>query len=206
MYFDRYRDAFEYVRGYYEKTAPQDRYAFHPWSSPEFKLAHVLRELRYSMMLASTREANLDTVSLAAILHDLAAYAAERRDHAIAGSKVAEDYLRKEDYPDALTRDVVRAIAVHAGPLIFEARTIEEKILQDADTIDKVSAFGITALLLNCGSMKCPPNQALEELKKEMLPKLKWYVETMHTPEGKRIVSKGCRYSKRFISLLEEQL
>ena len=41
-------------------------------------------------------------------------------------------------FPNELVRKVTRAIAVHSGPLAFEANTLEEKILQDADTIDKV--------------------------------------------------------------------
>ncbi len=203
---DKYGEAIEYVKQYYGETAPKDHSAYHPWSLPEFKLEHVSRVLRYSMMLAARRKTNLDVVALAAILHDLAIYTAERKDHAIEGARLAEEYLKERDYPDDLTKRVARVIAVHAGPLVFEAKTIEDKILQDADTIDKVGAFGITALLLHYGSKGYLPRQALDEFKKESPKRLKWFVQTMHTPEGKRMVTEGCESYRRFIKDLENEL
>jgi uncharacterized protein len=206
LLIDKYKDALEHVRQYYEETAPKDRSAYHLWGLPQFKTEHVLRVLRYSLMLASKRKADLDVVALAAILHDLAIYTAERKDHAVEGSKLAEKYLTEKGYQDELVKRVVRAIAVHAGPLVFEASTIEDKILQDADTIDKVSAFGITSTLLHYGSRGYLPGQALDEMKKDCPPRLKWMLETMHTREGKRTVRQGCKYFKNFIALLEKEL
>lgn len=206
LLIDKYKDALEHVRQYYEETAPKDRSAYHPWSLPQFKMEHVLRVLRYSLMLASRRKTNLDVVVLAAILHDLAIYTAERKDHAVEGSKLAEKYLTENGYQDELVKRVVRAIAVHAGPLVFEANAIEDRILQDADTIDKVSAFGITSDLLHYGSKGYLPGQALDEMKKASPPRLKWMLETMHTKEGKRIVNRGCKYFRNFIVLLEKEL
>lgn len=201
----KYADAISFVRTHYEKTAPKDRFSYHPWSLPEFKVEHVLRVLKYCMRLAVRRKVDLDVIALSAILHDLAVYTSRER-HAIEGSKIAKKYLNEKKYPKEFVEKVVRAIAVHSGPLAFEAETVEEKILQDADTIDKVSAFGITVHLLHCGYMKHMPKEALGKLKETILPRLKWYRETMHTPEGKRIVSKGCKYVRKFIEKLEREL
>jgi len=206
LLIEKYKDALEHVLQYYEETAPRWQTPYHPWSLPQFKMEHVLRVLRYSLMLASRRKTNLDVVVLAAILHDLAIYTAERKDHAVEGSKLAEKYLTENGYQDELVKKVVRVIAVHAGPLVFEASTIEDKILQDADTIDKVSVFGITSNLLYYGSKEYLPKQALDEMKKDVPPKLQWMLETMHTKEGKRIVNRGCKYFRNFIVLLEKEL
>lgn len=202
-FVEKYSDVIEFVRQYYERTVP--KHAPHPWIFPEFKVEHVLRVLRYSMLIAVGREVDLDVIALAAILHDIAAYNYEKH-HAIDGSRIAEKYLVDRGFPNELVRKVTRAIAVHSGPLAFEANTLEEKILQDADTIDKVGAFGITTFLLYCGSQKYTPRQALEELKKTIVPKLEWYRKTMHTPEGKRLVEEGCKYIENFIKKLEKEL
>jgi uncharacterized protein len=202
-FVNKYSDVKRFVREYYEKTVPKD--APHPWVFPEFKVEHVLRVLKYSMMLAAERIVDLDVIALAALLHDIAAYD-YRKNHAIEGSKIAEKYLADKGYPNELVKKVVRAIAVHSGSLAFEANTIEEKILQDADTIDKVGAFGITTFLLKCGNERHTPKQALDELKKALLPKLEWYRRTMHTPEGKRLVEEGCKYIEKFIEKLEKEL
>ncbi len=201
----KYADAINFVRKYYEKTAPKDRFSSYPWSLPEFKIEHVLRVLRYCMMLAVRRKVDLDVIALSAILHDLAVYTS-RKQHAIEGSKVAEKYLKEKKYPEEFVKKVVRAIAVHSGPLAFEAETMEERILQDADTIDKVGALGITVHLLHCGCMEHMPKEALSKLKERILPRLEFYRKTMHTPEGKKIVSKGCKYVRTFIERLEREL
>lgn len=188
---DKYRDVVEFVKEYYERTAPIAKTIHHPWNLPQFKIDHILRVLRYSLMLSTKRNVDFDVITLAALMHDLALYTSGRRNHAIESSKVAEKYLHGINYPKEIKEKVVRAIAVHSGPLAFEANTLEEKILQDADTIDKVGAFGITAFLLYCGSRKYTPKQSLDEIKKVLFPKLKWHYRTMHTPEGKRMVKRG---------------
>ena len=206
LLIEKYKGALEHVKRFYEETASKWQSQYHPWSVPQFKMEHVLRVLRYSLMLASRRKADTDVVALAAILHDLAIYTAERKDHAVEGSKLTEKYLTENGYQDELVKRVVRAIAVHAGPLVFEANTIEDKILQDADTIDKVSAFGITSNLLYYGSKGYLPKQALDEMKKDSPPRLEWMLDTMHTKEGRKMVNRGCRYFKHFMVLLEKEI
>lgn len=170
----KYADAISFVKAYYEETAPKDRFSFYPWSFPEFKVEHVLRVLRYCMMLAVKRKVDLDVIALSAILHDLAVYTS-RKQHAIEGSKIAEKYLKGKRYPKEFVKKVV-------------------------------SAFGITAHLLHCGCMKYTPKEALSKLKERIMPKLEFYRKTMHTPEGRRIVSRGCKYVRTFIERLEREL
>lgn len=143
---------------------------------------------------------------MSAILHDIAFYSAKRREHADEGARIAEEYLKEHGYPSGLVEKVVHAIKVHAGPLAFSPRSMEAKILQDADTIDKVGAVGIATFLLYYGGNKMMPKQALQELRKDMSKRLRWYYRTMNTPKGKRIVGEGCKYIRTFIKKLEKEL
>lgn len=205
-YLEKHKDAVEFTRRRLEETAAQCPYNYHPWILPEHRMGHTLLVLKNSMLLAVRRKVDLDVVALSAILHDVAFYSSERKDHAIEGAKIAEKYLEKHGYSRDLTEKVVHTISVHMGPLVFEGQTIEDKILQDADTIDKVSALAVTTFLLNFGSRKLTPKQALEELKKKMPKRLRWYYRTMHTSEGKRIVGEGCEYIRTFIKKLESEI
>lgn len=204
-YLKKYTDVIEYTRQFLKETAAKNVLGLHPWSLPEHRMGHTLLVLKNSLLLAKNRKVNLDAVALAAILHDIAAFSSERKEHAEEGARVAEEYLKKHGYPDDLVQKVVHSIRVHAGPLVFSARSDEAKILQDADTIDKVGAVSITTFLLHYGSKKMLPEQVLGELKKDMPKRLRWYYKTMNFPQGKRMVGKGCRYIREFIQRLQSE-
>jgi uncharacterized protein len=204
-YVKKYSDVIEYTRQYLEETAAKKPFDLHPWGLPEHRMNHTLLVLKNSFLLAKNRKVNLDVVALSAILHDIATFSSSRKEHAEEGARVAEEYLKKRAYPDDLVRKVVHSIRVHAGPLAFTPRSDEAKILQDADTFDKVGALGIAMFLLNYGSRKMLPEQALTELKKEMPRRLKWCFKTMNFSQGKRIVGEGCKYVREFIRKLESE-
>jgi uncharacterized protein len=205
QYVKKYSDAIEYTRQYLEEAAAKKPFDMHPWSLPEHRMNHTLLVLKNSFLLAKNRKVDFDVLALSAILHDIATFSSGRKEHAEEGAKVAEQYLRKQGYPDNLVQRVVHSIRVHAGPLAFSPRSDEAKILQDADTFDKVGALGITMFLLNCGSKKMLPEQALMELKKEMPRRLRWCFRTMNFPQGKRMVGGGCNYAREFMRKLESE-
>lgn len=203
---EKYEDVIEFVREHLKETAGKWPHNYHPWVLPEHRMEHTLLVLKHSLLLAVNRKVNLDVVALSAILHDVAFYSPERKEHAAEGAKIAEKYLNEHDYPSDIVEQVAHAIKVHAGPLVFSPRSMEAKMLQDADTIDKVGALAITKFLLHYGSENKMPGQALEELKKDMPKRLRWYYRTMNTPKGKRIVGDGCNFIRTFIEKLQREL
>lgn len=169
-------------------------------------MTHTFLVLRNSLRLAKNRKVDMDVVALAAILHDVAFYSSERKEHANEGARTAEKYLNEHGYPGDLVQKVVHAIKVHAGPLVLSSRSTEAKILQDADTIDKVGSLAIATFLLHYGSRRMMPKQALEELRKDMPKRLNWYYRTMNFPEGRRIVGEGCKYIRTFVRKLQNEM
>ena len=202
---EKHKEVIEFTSQYLKKTAAKSPHDLHPWGLAEHRMNHTLLVLKNSLRLAKNRKVNPDVVALSAILHDIATFSSERKEHAEEGAKIAEKYLKEHGYPDDLVRQVVHAIRVHAGPLVFSPRSDEAKILQDADTIDKVGALSITTFLLHYGSRRMLPEQALQELKKEMPKRLRWYYRTMNSPEGKRIIGEGCRQIREFIQNLKKE-
>ena len=203
-YLKKYADAIDYMCQFLRESAPKKPLDLHPWSLPEYRISHTLLVLKNSLRLARNRKVNLDVVALSAILHDIATFSSERKEHAEEGAKIAQQYLQKHGYREDLIQEVVHSIRVHAGPLVFSPRTDEAKILQDADTLDKVGPMSITTLLLHYGSKKMLPEQALTELKKDMPKRLRWCYRTMNFPEGKKMVGEGCAYVREFIRKLEK--
>ena len=204
-YLKKYSDAIEYTRQFLKETAAKNPLDLHPWGLPEHRMDHTLLVLKNSLLLAKNRKVDLDVVALSAILHDIATFSSERKEHAEEGAKVAEEYLKKHRYPDDLVQKVVHSIRVHSGPSAPSPRSNEARILQDADTIDKVGALSITTFLLHYGSKKMLPEQALAELKKDMPERLRWYYRTMNFPQGKKLMGEGCSYIRDFIQKLESE-
>jgi uncharacterized protein len=204
-YLKKYADVIEYTRQFLKEAAAKNPLDLHPWGLPEHRMGHTLLVLKNSLLLAKNRKVNLDVVALSAILHDIAAFSSERKEHAEEGAKVAEEYLKKHKYPDDLVQKVVHSIRVHSGPSAPSPRSDEAKILQDADTIDKVGAVSITTFLLHYGSKKMLPEQVLAELKKDMPERLRWYYRTMNFHQGKKLMGEGCSYIRDFIQKLESE-
>jgi uncharacterized protein len=205
-YLEKYKDVIEFTRNQLVEASRFQQHDYHPWSLPEHRISHTLLVLRNSLLLARNRKVDKDVVALAAILHDVAFYSPERKEHANEGARIAEKYLKEHGYPSDLIQKVVYAIKVHAGPLVFSPRSTEAKILQDADTIDKVGSLAIATFLLHCGSKRMMPKQTLEELKKDMPKRLRWYYRTMNFPEGKKIVGEGCEYIRTFVRKLQNEM
>jgi uncharacterized protein len=207
QYLVKYKDVLKFTSKYLEETAGKSSHPrdLHPWILPEHRTNHTLLVLKNSLRLAKNRKVNLDVVSLSAILHDVAVFSSERKEHAEEGARIAEEYLTQHGYPSDLVQQVAHAIRVHSGPLAFGPRSEEAKILQDADTIDKVGALSVSTSLLHYGSKKMLPEQALEDLKRNMPKRLRWYYKTMNFPEAKKIVGEGCRYIREFIQRLQRE-
>lgn len=109
-------------------------------------LAHFKRVARTAKSLCAAEQANIDVVLPAAWLHDFVLVQKNdpRRAQASRLSAIeAINWLRGEGYPDRYLADIAHAIEAHSFSAKIEARTLEAKIVQDADRLDGIGAIGI---------------------------------------------------------------
>jgi uncharacterized protein len=104
---------------------------------------HVLRVLALAERLAQEEGANLETVRVAALLHDLARGQGDRlvTDHARAGAEFARELLAGQ--PPDRVEAVAHAIAAHRFRTGPDPQTLEAKVLHDADKLDAIGAIGV---------------------------------------------------------------
>lgn len=114
--------------------------------------AHDYDHLTRVMALADTLQAreggDLPTVWAAVALHDIG-QERERKyggDHAIIGAELAAELLTGTHYPQASIPAVQQAIREHRMTGGIIPRTLEGRILYDADKIDCLGAIGIGRL------------------------------------------------------------
>jgi uncharacterized protein len=109
-------------------------------------LAHFKRVVATAKALCASEKACWEVVVPAAWLHDLVLVPKNdpRRSQASRlSAQAAVEFLRSEKYPEKLLEDIAHAIEAHSYSAGIEARTLEAKIVQDADRLDGVGAIGV---------------------------------------------------------------
>ncbi len=105
---------------------------------------HVLRVWRLAERIGRAEGADLEILQAASLLHDVgrAEELATGRCHAEAGAEMARELLA--GWPASRANAVAEAIAQHRfrgnGP---EPRSLEARVLYDADKLDAIGAIGV---------------------------------------------------------------
>jgi len=110
--------------------------------NPKYRWEHTLRVAYWAWRLAVEEKADIQKCVVAALFHDVSHFVSEDyRKHGIRSAEIAKDFLHKEGYTEDFVEDVAYAIKSHVGEA--NPKTLESKILQDADTIDRFGYFRI---------------------------------------------------------------
>lgn len=137
-------------------------------------LDHVFRVYNLCLLIAKHEEGvDLEVLIPAAMLHDIARVEESKDktgelDHAILGSEIAEDILRKLQYEEEKIQRIKNCIIAHRFRTGNEPTTIEAKILFDSDKLDAIGAIGIARTFMLSGQfgqrliVKEPLNEYIE--------------------------------------------
>ena len=112
-------------------------------------LDHIERVWKTAMIIAGVNPGvNLEVLQIAVLMHDIAGMKEEtdntgKTDHALLGAEMTEKILRELKYPEAIIKEVKHCIQTHRYRSNFEPKSIEAKILFDADKIDVLGAIGV---------------------------------------------------------------
>lgn len=111
---------------------------------------HTLRVERMAKRIAKEENADMDVVEAASLFHDVARILednGEVDDHADEGGKIAKKVLAEIDFPKNKIGEVCHAIEVHRKSSGREPKTLEARILQDADHLDALGAIDIARVI-----------------------------------------------------------
>lgn len=127
-------------------------------------------------------DADLEVIKYAAILHDIGGQKeikdkSGRTDHALIGAEMAGFILRDFGLTDEKIKHVQECIISHRFKTENQPKTIEAKILFDADKLDAIGAIGAARAFVWVGNNNAkiyykPEN--LEEYIKKFKRKNKW--------------------------------
>ena len=117
-----------------------------PGADPGHGPVHLERVVATALRLAAEEGARADIVLPAAWLHDCVHVAKDSPDRARASGLAAEHaagFLNGAGYPERLLADIRHAIEAHSYSAGIPPRTIEAKVVQDADRLDALGAIGV---------------------------------------------------------------
>ncbi|MGC7872406.1 HD domain-containing protein [Desulfosporosinus sp. SYSU MS00001] len=109
-------------------------------------LDHALRVREWGKKLALAEGADVTVIELAALLHDIGRSGAVEKTHAQSSAGLAVNILHKAGYPENVILRVKEAIIAHSREEGYEPKTLEAKILYDADKLDFVGTIGLGRL------------------------------------------------------------
>ena len=172
---------------------------------------HIQRVFNNTILIAKDEKVDILTVSLAALLHDIADAKFHNGDETL-GPKMAMEFLRSIAVDERTVSHVAKIIKHISFKNSLEGtekksfNSKELQVVQDADRLDAIGAIGI-ARTFNYGGFKnrelynpdIPPrfNQSKEEYKKSSAPTINHFYEKllllkdkMNTQTGKRLAEK----------------
>lgn len=177
---------------------------------------HVERVYNLALRLAREESADPDVVKAAVLLHDIARALEDEgkiEDHATEGARMARRILDEVDFPKDKLDRVVECIEVHRFRNGRAPKSLEAKILQDADRLDILGAVGIARVFTRGGwgnkpihDPSIPPKYEYdgrsETSVNHIVEKLLKIKDTMNTAAAKKIAEKRHRYVECFLQRL----
>jgi len=191
----------------------------HPDPSHDF--SHVQRVVKLTKWLCEKEGGNLHIALPAAYLHDFESVSKtdSRRSQAskLSAAK-AQRFLEHIQYPSAFLEDITHAIEAHSFSAKIEAKTLEAKIVQDADRLDGIGAIGIARCFGLSGLLKREFYNFEDPFCERRLPndqsnsvdhfyvKLLKVPEMLNTKSAKEEGEKRTLFMKNFLSRLKEEI
>lgn len=182
---------------------------------------HTERVLRLCLRIGKKEKADLGVLKLAALLHDIGRAEEDRSNgkvcHSRAGAARANKLLERFGLDPGVIRDVVHCIRTHRFRKRAVPRTLEARILFDADKLDSIGAVGVGRAFLFAGEVgarlhdkhinvrKTKPYTRDDTAYREFLVKLGRIQDRIFTREGKRIAAERHRFMVEFFARLNKE-
>ena len=121
----------EKIRKFVEEECrkPSSNYGFEPYE------AHFIPVVKYAKELAVKKNVDVESIEIAAWLHDIGSIIYGRKNHHITGAEIAEKKLKELNYPQEKIELIKKCILNHRGSLASQRESVEEQIIAEADAM-----------------------------------------------------------------------
>ncbi|MCX6741560.1 MAG: HD domain-containing protein [Candidatus Pacearchaeota archaeon] len=183
---------------------------------------HTLRVLNLCMHLGKGENADIEILSIAAILHDIAREEEKKSGgkicHAERGAMLSRQILEEKGLEREKIEKIIHCIECHRYRKNRIPETKEAKILFDADKLDSIGAIGIGRAFVFAGEIGARVHNKdikVEETEsyskedtayREFLVKLRNIKDKMLTDEGKKFAEERHQFMFEFFDRLNKEV
>jgi uncharacterized protein len=195
--------------------------AAQPGADPGHGTVHLERVVATALRLAAEEGARAEIVLPAAWLHDCV-HVAKDSPERVRASRLAADhasrFLEDAGYPTACLADIRHAIEAHSYSAGIAPRTLEARVVQDADRLDALGAVGIARCIAVGAALGRPLYEPDDPFCRSRAPddagasvdhfysKLLKLADTMQTPAGRREAERRTAFVRAFLAELETEI
>ena len=151
---------------------------------------HVKRVYNLCLRLGKKLDADIKILEIAALLHDIGrkkeGVKAFKRNHAEISAELANNFLATFDLPKEDIENIIHCITTHSFSNELKPKTLEAKILSDADKLDALGAIGLYRTIGFTVKTKGGVDQVIEHLENKIM-KLR---NQMYLDVSKKIATK----------------
>ena len=184
-------------------------------------IGHILRVVANAKWIGRREGAEMSVVIPAAWLHDCVSVPKDSPLRSRASRMAAERagaFLREIGYSEHWIGEIEHAIETHSFSANITPRTLEAKVVQDADRLEALGAIGIARVFITGSKMGIPLLDADEPLPKTRTPqdgismidhfytKLLKLADTMRTTAGKEEAMRRSRFMERYLDQLAAEV
>jgi len=192
-----------------------------PGADPGHGLVHLERVVATALRLGTEENARTEIVLPAAWLHDCVHVAKDSPERASASQLAADlaaGFLRSAGYPEQFLPDIRHAIEAHSYSAGIKPRTMEAKIVQDADRLDALGAIGVARCIAVGAALGRPLYDREDPFCSARVPdddgasvdhfysKLLKLAGTMQTGAGRQEAERRTAFVRAFIAQLKTEI
>lgn len=201
---------------------------------PAHGIEHVMRVYTIALTLAKNEDVDRDVIQAATLLHDIGSVkemedSTGKTDHAIESAKMAEPILKNLGFSKEKIKHIQACIISHRYRTGNKPKTLEAKIVFDADKLETVGAIGIARAFAWVGRNNAHIYKKMDiqtyvqenlggkingriHNKSKHSPQLQWetkdqyILDFLQTEQAKRIATERMNFSKHFLDRLEQEI
>lgn len=164
---------------------------------------HTLRVFSLCRIIGNGEGADMRILLPAALLHDIARPLEKERGvpHEEEGARIAVRYLTSIGYDPELIGPVASAILTHRFTTKVKPKTLEARVLSDADKLDAMGAVGIARTFLRAGEHAGGIDDAVAHFHEKLLK----LPDHMYTGTGRKIAAERKLFLVKFLETLERE-